>query len=278
MRFSDIVVRIEWEGTTMTTPIWQVDAFTDEPFRGNPAAVCILEAPIDEDRMQRIALEMNLSETAFVVPRTDGFELRWFTPACEVRLCGHATLASAHVLWTEGFIEPSATIAFHTLHSGTLTARRDGGRIELDFPARPPEEIEPLDGLADALGLEPVLVARAARDILVLARDEATVRGLRPDFARLGRVEARGVMVTASASEFDFVSRFFAPAVGIDEDPVTGSAHCALSPFWAERLGKTSMVGYQASARGGVVHVTLDGDRVLLAGSAVTTLRGELLA
>ena len=261
----------------MTTPIWQVDAFTDEPFRGNPAAVCILEAPADEDRMQRIALEMNLSETAFVGPRGDGFELRWFTPACEVRLCGHATLASAHVLWTEGFVEPSDQIAFYTLHSGTLTARRAGGRIELDFPARPPEEIEPPDGLVEALGLEPVLVARAARDVLVLARDEATVRALNPDFTRLARVDARGVMVTAVAEDYDFVSRFFAPAVGIDEDPVTGSAHCALCPFWAERLGKTSMVGYQASPRGGVVAVTLSGDRVLLGGSAVTTVRGELL-
>ncbi|MEX1311524.1 MAG: PhzF family phenazine biosynthesis protein [Candidatus Sulfomarinibacteraceae bacterium] len=261
----------------MTTPIWQVDAFTDEPFRGNPAAVCILDKPIDEDRMQKIALEMNLSETAFVVPGDDGFELRWFTPACEVRLCGHATLASAHVLWTEGFVEPSAQIAFHTLHSGTLTARRTGGRIELDFPSRPPEVVEPPDGLVEALGLEPVLVARAARDFLVLADSEGTVRGLSPDFSRLRRVEARGVAVTAPAAEFDFVSRFFAPAAGINEDPVTGSAHCALCPFWAERLGRTSMVGVQASPRGGEVAVTLSGDRVLLGGSAVTTVRGELL-
>ena len=261
----------------MTTPIWQVDAFTDEPFRGNPAAVCILETAIDEDRMQRIALEMNLSETAFVAPRDGGFRLRWFTPACEVRLCGHATLASAHVLWSEGFVEPSATIEFHTLHSGILTARRDGDRIELDFPARPPEEVEPPDGLADALGLDPVLVARAARDILVLAKDETSVRSLSPDLTRLGRIDARGVMVTAASEEYDFVSRFFAPAVGIDEDPVTGSAHCCLCPFWAARLGKRSMVGFQASRRGGVVSVKLQGDRVVLAGSAVTTLRGELV-
>ncbi|MEE4272531.1 MAG: PhzF family phenazine biosynthesis protein [Thermoanaerobaculales bacterium] len=261
----------------MTIKIWQVDAFTDEPFRGNPAAVCLLDTAIDEDHMQAIALEMNLSETAFVVPRGDGFQLRWFTPACEVRLCGHATLASAHVLWTEGVVDPSEKIAFHTLHSGTLTARRDGDRIELDFPASPPEEIEPPNGLAEALGLEPVLVARAARDVLVLAKDEAVVRGLEPDFSKLGMVEARGVIVTAPAAEFDFVSRFFGPAVGIDEDPVTGSAHCSLAPFWGERLGRAEMIGFQASPRGGVVHVTLNGDRVLLAGSAVTTLRGELM-
>jgi PhzF family phenazine biosynthesis protein len=261
----------------MSHPIWQVDAFTDEPFRGNPAAVCVLEEPQPEDWMQAVALEMNLSETAFLLPIEGGYQLRWFTPACEVRLCGHATLASAHVLWTEGFVESSSTIAFETVHSGSLSAARREDRIELDFPARIPEEIEPPGGLADALGLEPVLVARAARDILVLVDDEEALRGLAPDFARLARVDARGVMVTAAAADFDFLSRFFAPAVGIDEDPVTGSAHCCLCPFWAERLGRSSMVGYQASARGGIVHVTLVGDRVKLAGSAVTTLRGELL-
>jgi len=260
----------------MTIPIWQVDAFTDEPFRGNPAAVCLLDAAIDEDRMQAIALEMNLSETAFVVPRDDGFQLRWFTPACEVRLCGHATLASAHVLWSEDIADPSAPISFSTIHSGILTARRDGSRIELDFPARPPKRVAPPAGLADALGLEPRFVARAARDYLVLAEDEAVVRGLDPDFSALGRVEARGVIVTAPAAKFDFVSRFFGPAVGINEDPVTGSAHCCLGPFWAERFGRTTLIGYQASPRGGVVHVTVSGDRVLLAGSAVTTVRGQL--
>ena len=167
----------------MTIPIWQVDAFTDEPFRGNPAAVCILETPVDEDRMQKIALEMNLSETAFVVPRDDGFDLRWFTPACEVWLCGHATLASAHVLWTEGIVEPSRTIEFHTLHSGVLSAGRDGKRIELDFPARVPDEVAPPDGLVDALGLEPRFVGRAARDFVVRAENEAVVRDRRPDVA-----------------------------------------------------------------------------------------------
>ena len=261
----------------MTTPIWQVDAFTSEPFRGNPAAVCVLDDPRPETWMQQVAAEMNLSETAFVVPQEGGFRLRWFTPACEVRLCGHATLASAHVLWSEGLVESTTIIVFDTLHSGTLTACRDGDRIELDFPARAPEETTPPDGLIEALGLEPLLVARAARDFLVLADSEDTVRALSPDFARLRRVDARGVIVTATAAEVDFVSRFFAPAVGIDEDPVTGSAHCCLGPFWAERLGKQDMVAFQASARGGVVIVALNDDRVNLSGSAVTTMRGELL-
>jgi len=261
----------------MTTPIWQVDAFTSEPFRGNPAAVCVLDDPRPKTWMQQVAAEMNLSETAFVVPRDSGFQLRWFTPACEVRLCGHATLASAHVLWSEGLVESTTKIVFDTLHSGTLTARRDGDRIELDFPARVPIKVDAPEGMGEALGLEPELVARAADDFLVLADNEATVRALTPDFQRLGKVEARGVIVTAPAAEFDFVSRFFGPAVGIDEDPVTGSAHCCLCPFWAERLGKLKMIGYQASARGGVVTVVLDGDRVKLSGSAVTTVRGVLL-
>ena len=262
----------------MTTPIWQVDAFTDEPFRGNPAAVAVLDGPRPDAWMQGVAAEMNLSETAFLVPRHDGgYQLRWFTPACEVRLCGHATLASAHVLWSEGFVDDGATIEFHTLHSGVLKAERRGGRIELDFPVRTPEEVSPPDGLADALGLEPAFVARAVDDYVVLADDEATVRALRPDFAKLGRVAARGVIVTAPGADFDFVSRFFGPSVGIDEDPVTGSAHCCLAPFWAGRLGRTEMVGYQASPRGGLVAVTLAGDRVKLAGPAVTVFRGELL-
>jgi PhzF family phenazine biosynthesis protein len=260
----------------MGTPIWQVDAFTDEPFRGNPAAVCILEDPRTDDWMQGVALEMNLSETAFVVPGDGVFQLRWFTPACEVRLCGHATLASAHVLWSEEIVDQSHVIEFETLHSGTLSATHRGDEIELDFPARRPERVEAPAGLVEALGLEPELVARCANDYLVLARDEAQVRRLSPDFSRLGRVEARGVIVTARGEQHDFVSRFFAPAVGIDEDPVTGSAHCCLCPFWAERLSKKSMVGYQASPRGGVVNVTLSGDRVTLAGAAVTTLRGQL--
>ncbi len=260
----------------MGTPIWQVDAFTNKAFHGNPAAVCILEEPHTEEWMQQVALEMNLSETAFVVPDGERFLLRWFTPASEVRLCGHATLASAHVLWEEGLVDSACTIEFQTVHSGVLTAQRREDGIELDFPARFPEEVAAPEGLFEALGLESRFVARAARDYLVLTDSETVVRALHPDFSRLRRVEARGIMVTAPSSEYDFVSRFFAPAVGVDEDPVTGSAHCCLCPFWAERLGKRAMVGYQASARGGVVAVELAGDRVTLAGPAVTTLRGEL--
>ncbi len=260
----------------MSTPIWQVDAFTDEAFRGNPAAVCFLKEPRTDEWMRLVALEMNLSETAFVAPDGDGFLLRWFTPASEVRLCGHATLASAHILWEEGMVDPARAIEFQTVHSGVLTAQRSEGLIELDFPSRVPEPVRAPEGLVEALGIEPQLVARAARDYLVLADSEATVLAIRPDFSRLRSVEARGVMVTAPSSEVDFVSRFFAPAVGVDEDPVTGSAHCCLCPFWAERLGKRTMVGFQASARGGLVTVELAGDRVRLTGPAVTTLRGVL--
>jgi PhzF family phenazine biosynthesis protein len=261
----------------MRTPIWQVDAFTSEPFSGNPAAVCVLDEARPEPWMQQVAREMNLSETAFLVAEEGGFLLRWFTPACEVSLCGHATLASAHVLWAEGMVEELRQLVFRTLHSGTLTAQQRQGRVELDFPARPPAEVPAPARLAEALGMEPQLVARGGEDFLVLAADEGVVRALRPDFGELRRLEVRGVIVTAASDEFDFVSRFFAPAVGVDEDPVTGSAHCCLCPFWAARLGKQAMVGYQASARGGVVRVTLHGDRVVLAGCAVTTLRGELL-
>ena len=261
----------------MSTPIWQVDAFSSEPFRGNPAAVCLLGAPRPEAWMQAVALEMNLSETAFLVDELGAFQLRWFTPACEVRLCGHATLASAHVLWTEGIIEAGRTIEFRTLHSGALTARRRDELIELDFPAKPAHEVAPPDGLVEALGCRPELVVRGGDDVLVLVDDERRVRSLRPDFARLREVDARGVIVTAAGTEADFVSRFFGPAVGVDEDPVTGSAHCVLAPFWSGRLGRTRLVGRQLSARGGVVRATLTGDRVRLAGSAVTTMRGELL-
>jgi PhzF family phenazine biosynthesis protein len=263
----------------MSLRIWQVDSFSAQPFHGNPAGVCVLEQARSDDWMQQVAMEMNLSETAFLEARDDGsWSLRWFTPATEVKLCGHATLASAHVLWREGLVETSQEIGFHTL-SGLLTARLCDRQIELDFPARPPQPVVAPAGLATALGIEPVLVARDAEDLLVLATDESSVRNLDPDIRALGGVEARGIIVTAEAEDgkHDFVSRFFAPAVGVDEDPVTGSAHCCLAPFWGERLGKTEMDGYQASARGGTVHVRVAGDRVVLGGEAVTTLRAELL-
>lgn len=261
----------------MSTPIWQVDAFASQPFTGNPAGVCLLDNPRSDEWMQHVAQEMNLSETAFLVAEEGGYQLSWFTPACEVILCGHATLAAAHVLWSEGVAASSREIVFRSLHSGTLTARRREDLIELDFPVRLPEPVVVPDGLAEALNLEPHLVARDVEDYLVLVADEQVVRRVRPDFARLRNLTDRGVIVTAAGDEYDFVSRYFAPAAGIDEDPVTGSTHCCLCPFWAEKLGKGTMVGYQASARGGVVQVTLAGDRVLLAGTALTILKGELL-
>ena len=257
----------------------QIDAFTAEPFRGNPAAVCFLDRERDDAWLGNVAAEMNLSETAFLLPRQDGWSLRWFTPVAEVKLCGHATLASAHALWQEGAIAASDTARFHTL-SGVLTASRDGDFIELDFPAKTEEEIAPPAGLLDALGTpHPRYVGRNEFDYLVELASEGEVRALHPDFAVLRQLPVRGVIVTsrASADGFDFVSRFFAPAVGVDEDPVTGSAHCCLTPYWAARLGKSELRAWQASARGGALRVRLAGDRVKLAGHAVTVMRGELL-
>jgi PhzF family phenazine biosynthesis protein len=257
----------------------QVDSFTSKPFSGNPAAVVVLETPGEDGWMQNVALEMNLAETAFLVRRRDGdFDLRWFTPAVEVDLCGHATLASAHVLWEDGHLDPGSQARFHT-KSGLLTADRRNGAIVLDFPATPARETEPPEGLVRALGVSPRWIGRNAFDYLVEAESEAAVRAASPDFGSLAKVKARGIIVTARASSggYDFVSRFFAPAAGINEDPVTGSAHCTLAPFWAERLGKTSFVAYQASPRGGVVRVEVRGDRILLGGEAITVLRGELV-
>ncbi|MEO3783542.1 PhzF family phenazine biosynthesis isomerase [Actinocorallia sp. B10E7] len=262
--------------------IFVVDAFTDRPFRGNPAGVCLLEEPADERWMQQAAAEMRHSETAFVRPlETGGFELRWFTPAVEVRLCGHATLAAAHVLFTEWIVAWDELARFHT-KSGLLTVSSTPQGLELDFPAVPAARMEePPGGLAAGLGVEPEWVAcNAQNDVLAVVADAETVRGLRPDLALLGDIDARGVCVTAPADGTgpeDFVSRFFAPAVGIDEDPVTGSAHCMLAPYWARRLNKTSLTGRQLSEREGVVGVTVRDDRVLLTGQAVTVLKGDLL-
>jgi PhzF family phenazine biosynthesis protein len=229
--------------------------------------------------MQNVALEMNLAETAFLVRRTDGdFDLRWFTPAVEVDLCGHATLASAHVLWEENHLEPDIQARFHT-RSGLLTADRRNGSIVLDFPATPARTTEPPAGLIESLGVRALYVGKNAFDYFVEVDGEATLRAIAPDFGTLAAIRARGVIVTArsSSARFDFVSRFFAPAAGINEDPVTGSAHCALGPFWSARLGKAVLAGYQASPRGGTVEVEVAGDRVLLGGRAVTVLRGELV-
>ena len=261
----------------MGLPIVQVDAFTDRPYAGNPAAVCLLPAPREAEWLQLVAREMNLSETAFLVRQEDGFDLRWFTPTVEVDLCGHATLASAHVLWETGLLRPHEQARFHT-RSGLLTADRHDGWIELDFPAEPEERADPPAALVRALGAAPRYVGRNRFDYLVEVDSEETVRDLRPDLALLATVPTRGVIVTSRAAspEHDFVSRFFAPGVGVAEDPVTGSAHCCLGPSWAGRLNKQEFVAYQASARGGVVRVRVRGDRVLLGGQAVTVLRGEL--
>ena len=264
----------------MGLTIVQVDAFTRQPFGGNPAAVCVLPRPAEAAWMQRVAREMNLSETAFLVGReSDGYDLRWFTPAIEVDLCGHATLASAHVLWEDGHLSAGAPAVFHT-RSGRLSAERRGDWIEMDFPAEPAEPAPVPKGLAEALGAEPVHFGRNRFDCLVEVDSEATVRALDPDIRGLGALPVRGVIVTARGETpgFDFVSRFFAPRAGVDEDPVTGSAHCCLGPYWRGRLGRDAFTAWQASARGGVVKVVVAGDRVLLSGQAVTVLRGELLA
>ncbi len=257
----------------------QVDAFTDRPFTGNPAAVCVLPAAADEQWMQLVAREMNLAETAFLAPRDDGgFDLRWFTPLCEVDLCGHATLASAQALWEEGHLADGITARFHT-RSGWLTAERRDGLVWLDFPATPAERALPPRELQEGLGVAMSFVGRTTFDYLVEVDREESVRSLTPDLTLLGKLPVRGIIVTSRAASpgHDFVSRFFAPAAGVPEDPVTGSAHCALAPFWSERTGRTEMTGYQASARGGVVRVRLAGDRVLLGGNAITVVRGEML-
>jgi PhzF family phenazine biosynthesis protein len=268
--------------------IFQVDAFSPQPFRGNPAAVCLLDGPADERWMQAVAAEMNLSETAFVQRSPDGFALRWFTPVEEAELCGHATLAAAHVLWKEGEASPSDLLHFDT-RSGPLTAEATPSGVRLDFPAIPVTALEPPESpqaggipaaLAKALGVAPLWVGRSRLDYLVEVFDEAAVRDLRPDLAALRELPKRGVIVTARAEaeqDYDFVSRFFAPSVGIDEDPVTGSAHCSLGPFWSGRLGNAVLRGYQASRRGGFVEVETVGDRVFLTGLAVTVMRGEIV-
>lgn len=262
----------------MVQEIFQVDAFTDRPFAGNPAAVCVMPQEGDEAWMLRVANEMNLSETAFLVEREDGYNLRWFTPAIEVDLCGHATLASAHILWETGLLAPDQEARFFT-RSGLLTAARQDNWIQLDFPSEPEEEINAPEKLGDALGISPGYVGKNRFDYLVEIESEASIRNLNPDFTLLGTIESRGFMVTsvADSAEFDFVSRFFAPAFGINEDPVTGSAHCCLGPFWQKKLGKNEFTAYQASARGGVIKVQVAGERVLLAGQAVTVMRGALL-
>jgi PhzF family phenazine biosynthesis protein len=261
----------------MGTPLYTVDAFARERFTGNPAGVCLLTFARDEAWMQSVAREMNLSETAFVLPRGAEFHLRWFTPEVEIALCGHATLASAHVLWECGKVGPGYPIRFHT-KSGVLACSQKDERIEMDFPAKALTQAAPPEGLEKAIGARIVASGRSDTDWLLELESEESVRGLAPDLAALGTLPVRGVIVTArAAKEHDFVSRFFAPAVGVPEDPVTGSAHCALAPYWAQKLGKTEMVGWQASRRGGEVRVRLAGARVMLGGRALTVVKGELV-
>jgi predicted PhzF superfamily epimerase YddE/YHI9 len=262
----------------LSLPITVVDAFTDRVFAGNPAAVCLLPEPREAAWMQAVAREMNLSETAFLVRRQDGFDLRWFTPTLEVDLCGHATLASAHVLWERRELPHGGAARFHT-KSGLLIAEQRREWIELDFPAEPERPVDPPPELVRALGTRGTYVGRNRLDYLVELASEHEVRGLRPDFRLLATLGSRGVIVTSRSTErgIDFVSRFFGPGAGIDEDPVTGSAHCCLGPFWEARLGKSELVGYQASARGGIVRVRPVGHRVAIGGRAVTVMRGELL-
>ena len=266
----------------MPAALYIVDAFTNVRFAGNPAAICLLTDRADAFWMQNVAAEMNLSETAFLNQRgealEEGFDLRWFTPLAEVDLCGHATLASAHILWTTGALSEVEVIRFHT-RSGLLTATSDEGWIELDFPALMAKTVLPPPNLKSALTIEPVWVGWTGMDYLVEVPHAAAVRDLTPDFAALLEVETRGIIVTARAEKnygADFVSRFFAPRYGIDEDPVTGSAHCSLGPYWAAKLHKKELVGHQLSGRGGEVRVAVDGHRVRLSGKAVTVLRGEL--
>jgi PhzF family phenazine biosynthesis protein len=265
------------KGTRMPTPLYTVDAFTAVPFAGNPAAVCPLDGPRDAVWMQQVALEMNLSETAFLWRQGDLWSLRWFTPVVEVDLCGHATLASAHTLWTHGYVDPSAPIRF-TTRSGVLTATLADGWITLDFPNEAPHQIEPFAQLIDALGFVPSWVGQNRMDIMVVAESEAFVTTYAPDFTTLGALDTRGIIVTAPSSTpgIDFVSRWFGANAGLGEDPVTGSAHCCLAPYWGALLGKTALVGAQRSPRGGIVRTELVGDRVKLIGQAVTIMQAQL--
>ncbi|HMF82512.1 MAG TPA: PhzF family phenazine biosynthesis protein [Acidimicrobiia bacterium] len=265
----------------MGTPLFQVDAFATGPFSGNPAAVCVLERPADPAWMQSVAAEMNLSETAFVHPLhgddAGRFGLRWFTPTVEVDLCGHATLASAHVLWDTRRL-PAETAARFETRSGVLHASQTGDEVTLDLPADPVTPAEPDPGLLEAVGIADAVASRGRIGWVLEVADADAVRCARPDFPRLAAFDIAVLTAPADDPEFDFVSRSFGPKFGIDEDPVTGSSHCALGPYWGDQLGKTEMTGFQASARGGVVRVRVDGDRAVLGGRAVTITRGELLA
>jgi PhzF family phenazine biosynthesis protein len=259
----------------MKIPLYQVDAFTSEVFSGNPAAVCILDSWLDDNMLQSIAAENNLSETAFLVRNDDGFDIRWFTPRTEVALCGHATLASAFALFTcRDWSEEQ--IRFRTRKSGQLVVGKRSDLLEMDFPSRPASRMTPPPGLKEALGVTPIAVLGSVEDIMFVLESEEAVRELQPDFSAIERLECRGIIVTSGGSQSDFVSRFFAPAVGIPEDPVTGSAHCVLVPYWSSELHKKNLHAFQISKRGGELFCINDGDRVKISGKAVLYLEGVI--
>lgn len=261
----------------MSIPIYQVDAFSEQPFKGNPAAVCFLESPRQDIWMQSVAMEMNLSETAFLTPEADGFRLRWFTPTVEVDLCGHATLASAHVLWESSYVSSDKPIKFFT-RSGILSAEKKEGWIYLDFPTSKIEAVDEQEALSDALGIRVIKTVKTDFDLLAEIEGTDRLASLKPDMIKLSSFPTRGIIVTSRSNgqPFDFVSRFFAPNAGVIEDPVTGSAHCALAPYWSNLLGKDHFMAFQSSARGGDLKVELHGSRVYIGGQAVTVFQGQL--
>ncbi len=261
----------------MGRKIYQVDAFTDSPFKGNPAGVCLLDHTVPDEWMKNVASEMNLSETAFLYPEDDGFRLRWFTPKVEVDLCGHATLASAHILWEKKILKPGEQAKFFT-RSGLLTAIKDGDWIILDFPALPPAEIPVSEELKLIIQSDILYLGKSRFDWLVEIADEDFLRDFLPDFSAIGRLPARGLILTSRSKKYDFVSRFFVPAVGVNEDPVTGSAHSVLTPYWAAKLGKNELFAYQASLRGGELKLWNRRDRVGIGGQAVTVMEIDLFA
>ncbi|KAA3635091.1 MAG: PhzF family phenazine biosynthesis protein [Calditrichaeota bacterium] len=261
----------------MNLTLYQVDAFTSKPFSGNPAAVCITEIALDEKLMQQIAMENNLSETAFLYPEKNGYNLRWFTPAVEVELCGHATLASAHIIWEVNKFPHDKEISFYT-QSGELNAAYTKDGIQLDFPSKEAEEVAAPDRLLEALGVNAVYIGKSKFDYLVELNSADEIRNCNPNFSELKKLQVRGIMITAKSDEnrYDFISRFFAPGAGVDEDPVTGSAHCTLTPYWAKKMNKSVLRAYQASKRGGELLVRFNGERTNLIGNAVTMMKFEL--
>jgi PhzF family phenazine biosynthesis protein len=260
----------------MITRIYQVDAFTKTPFKGNPAGVCILEKPGDDEWMLNVASEMNCSETAFLCPEEDGYRLRWFTPRVEVDLCGHATLSSAHILWEKGYLQPEDQVTFYT-RSGELTARKDHEWTMLNFPSLSVEESPIPTELIGLIQADILYFGMSKFDWLVEINNEEYLKTFQPDISQIKKLPARGLIITSRSRQYDFISRFFAPAVGVDEDPVTGSAHSVLTPYWANKLGKSELLAYQASARGGELKLQHKGARVEIAGQAVTIMEISLL-